>query len=272
MFRKNLFFTLIFSFFILGACSQEFPEEEGSQLQVDVPAEINIEITEVADNLLKLAAEGLSPRYTQRPKNQVVSSYQSLSDQELQDSTDADVDLNGLVENSARKIGEDLYYVKKQKVDTNLEKFSVYKNNESVYEFSSEPLTSYSPLISVRVIENKYTVEYIEKMYSRSLKTFLEKQRIWQDGVGEITQHYGLQNAIVPYEANGKMVFLAQKNDKWHVMYDGKQISEEFERIDFGYCCEPAKYMPKAFNYRYYVFFATQDSKQKLVEVDLGGT
>lgn len=265
MLRKNCFFAYVFALMFVSACSFSPPQEE-----FKVPESIQSETTEISDEMLSKTANSLSEKYAQKPKNETASVFQNLSLEELQERVSTEINLDNLADLGAIQIGDDVYFILTEFLENSIEKFTIYKNNAIVHEFSSESLATYSPLINVRVIDNKYTVEYIEKSYDRVQKNFLEKKKIWQDGVGELTQSYQLQNAISPYEANGKLVFLAQKNDKWFVMFDGKRISTEFERIDFGYCCEPAKYMPKAFNYRYYTFFATQDAKQKLIEVDLG--
>lgn len=260
------FFSLVLLFF--SACSQAL-DENSNELVFKVPENVTIQTNEVADEFLQKTVGELPEKYAQKPQGKAGSEYQDLDENQLRELVGTEKNLTSLVENSAKQIGADYFYVLRKRLEKSVEEYSIYKNNEKVYGFSSVFVT-YDPLVSVRVIENKYTVEYVENSYEQAGNNFSVNKRIWQDGVGEIAKKYGMQNVIVPYEVGGKMVFLAEKNDRWFVMYDGERILEEFERIDFGYCCEPAVYMPRAFNYRYYVFFATQDAKQMLVEVDLG--
>ena len=260
---RHLFLAVLsLSILCCGCTKSELASDSNNQ-------EIQFNIIDVADNIIKTTAENLTNTYKQKPINQSASAYQAITPEELKELISSELSFDDIVLDSAKKIKDDVFFVLEKTQDSK-QNFSIYKNNLKVYDFRSEPLASYSPLISIRVIGNKYTVEYLENFYSISKKDFIQKQRIWQDGSGELTEKFGINNAIMPFEIKNKMVFLVQKTNQWHVIYNGQELPEKFERIDFGYCCEPALYKPRAFNYRYLTFFATQNNQQKFVEIDFG--
>lgn len=252
---------------VLAACSM--PWEEKAELTVlkNLPEGVSINLVDVADRELKSTLANLGTKYEALAKNQSLSNFTDLTDEELKAELGTETFLDGLVPGSAKKIKGEIFYVLLEKQPYNQWKYDIYQKNESVHSFVSEYLT-YDPLISVRVIENLYTVEYVQSTLEG--KNMEQKQEIWQSGQGSLTTKYAIQNAIMPYESNGKLTFLAQKDGKWFVAYGKDLLPEVFDAITFGYSLEPAAYMPKAFNYRYYVFFASQGGKQKLVEVDFG--
>jgi hypothetical protein len=56
------------------------------------------------------------------------------------------------------------------------------------------------------------------------------------DGV-DYNQKYQLEGAYFPYEINGKLIYIAEKNGKYSVVYDGENIGPEFDDISMPYCC-----------------------------------
>lgn len=52
-----------------------------------------------------------------------------------------------------------------------------------------------------------------------------------------INEEYQLEGSFFPYEINGKLIYLAMKNGKYHIVYDGKVIGSEFDEISMAYCC-----------------------------------
>lgn len=52
-----------------------------------------------------------------------------------------------------------------------------------------------------------------------------------------INEEYQLEGSFFPYEINGKLIYLAKKNGKYHIVYDGKVIGSEFDEISMAYCC-----------------------------------
>jgi len=52
-----------------------------------------------------------------------------------------------------------------------------------------------------------------------------------------INEEYQLEGSFFPYEINGKLIYFAMKNGKYHIVYDGKVIGSEFDEISMAYCC-----------------------------------
>lgn len=52
-----------------------------------------------------------------------------------------------------------------------------------------------------------------------------------------INEEYQFEGSFFPYEINGKLIYLAKKNGKYNVVYDGKVIGSEFDEISMAYCC-----------------------------------
>ena len=62
------------------------------------------------------------------------------------------------------------------------------------------------------------------------------KKIIVVDGI-DYNEKYQLDGSYFPYEIKGKLIYIAKKNDKFHIVYDGKIIGAEFDSISMAYCC-----------------------------------
>ena len=56
------------------------------------------------------------------------------------------------------------------------------------------------------------------------------------DGVN-FNEKYQLEGSFFPYEIKGKLIYIAKKNGKFHIVYDEKIIGTEFDSISKAYCC-----------------------------------
>jgi hypothetical protein len=56
------------------------------------------------------------------------------------------------------------------------------------------------------------------------------------DGVN-FNEKYQLEESYFPYEINGKLIYIAEKNGKQHIVYDDKVLGPEFDQIYKAYCC-----------------------------------
>jgi hypothetical protein len=56
------------------------------------------------------------------------------------------------------------------------------------------------------------------------------------DGV-DFNEKYQLEGSFFPYEINGKLLYIAKKDGKYHIVYDGHAIGPEFDAISMAYCC-----------------------------------
>lgn len=52
-----------------------------------------------------------------------------------------------------------------------------------------------------------------------------------------INEKYQLEGSFFPYEINDKLIYLAKKSGKYHIVYDGKIIGSEFDEVSMAYCC-----------------------------------
>ena len=52
-----------------------------------------------------------------------------------------------------------------------------------------------------------------------------------------INEVYQLEGSFFPYEINGKLIYLAKKNGKYHIVYDGNVSGAEFDEISMAYWC-----------------------------------
>jgi hypothetical protein len=77
---------------------------------------------------------------------------------------------------------------------------------------------------------------------------------------------YGLDKAQAPYGLNERLIWVARKDGKSFVMYDGQKIGQEFEQIIVAYCCETSLYSVQAGQGRYQ-FRGTRAGKNYIVEI-----
>ena len=50
------------------------------------------------------------------------------------------------------------------------------------------------------------------------------------DGVN-YNEKYGLEGSFFPYEINGKLIYIAKKDGKYHIVYDDQVMGPEFDEI-----------------------------------------
>ena len=56
------------------------------------------------------------------------------------------------------------------------------------------------------------------------------------DGVN-FNEKYQLEGSHFPYEIDGKLIYIAKKNGKYHIVYNEKVMGPEFDQIFMAYCC-----------------------------------
>jgi hypothetical protein len=81
------------------------------------------------------------------------------------------------------------------------------------------------------------------------------------DGVN-FNEKYQLEGSFFPYEINGKLIFIARQNGKYHMMYDGKWIGSEFDQISMAYCCANISVI---YGHGQYWFLGTRQGTQFVV-------
>ena len=82
----------------------------------------------------------------------------------------------------------------------------------------------------------------------------------------DIRNLYGLDKAHASYGLAGKLIFVAQKGNKYFVMYDGQKVGPDFDQIIIAYCCETVLYSVH-FGQGRYQFRGTRGDKNYVVEI-----
>jgi hypothetical protein len=59
---------------------------------------------------------------------------------------------------------------------------------------------------------------------------------IFVDGVN-LNEKYQWEGSYFPYEVNGKLIYIARQNGKFHIVYDDEVLGPEFDEISMAYCC-----------------------------------
>lgn len=83
------------------------------------------------------------------------------------------------------------------------------------------------------------------------------------DGVN-FNEKYQLEGSFFPYEIKGKLIYLAMKNGKYHVMYDEQVTGSEFDEISMAYCCAT---LSVTYGKGQYWFLGRRDGVQYIVAI-----
>jgi hypothetical protein len=120
-------------------------------------------------------------------------------------------------------IGSDIY-------ETNFDssegccKYELLKNGEVILK-TQAPLITFDPNRNFWNIEGKLVWELIS-----------EPPVIFVDGVN-FNEKYQLDGSYYHYEIKGKLIYIAKKSGKYHIVYNKNIIGPEFEEISMAYCC-----------------------------------
>jgi len=82
----------------------------------------------------------------------------------------------------------------------------------------------------------------------------------------DLRQKYGIDKAYRPYSLNDKLIFIAQKGDKYFVVYNGRRATPEFDHVIVAYCCEGVLYSVQG-GLGKYLFSANRNGQSYLVEI-----
>jgi hypothetical protein len=91
-----------------------------------------------------------------------------------------------------------------------------------------------------------------------------EPHVIFVDGVN-LNEKYQLEGSFIPYEIKGKLLYIAQKGGKYHIVYDEKNIGPEFDEISMAFCCAE---MSVYYGQGRYLFMGARDGKQFAVVIE----
>jgi len=119
-------------------------------------------------------------------------------------------------------IGNDIYETRysRSSARTNYE---LLRNGEGIAKTSAS-FTSFDPKINLWNFGGKWVWEVANPF------------AIIVDGVNQNEDHQ-FEGSYFPYEIQHKLIYIAKKNGKYHVVYDEKIIGPEFDWIYLGNCC-----------------------------------
>lgn len=83
------------------------------------------------------------------------------------------------------------------------------------------------------------------------------------DGIN-FNEKYQLEGSYFPYQINEKLIFVAQKNSKYSILYDGNFTGPEFDVIKMAYCCAM---VPLVRGSGQYWFVGIREGKTYLVSI-----
>lgn len=126
-------------------------------------------------------------------------------------------------------IGDDVFLAKHESTFGCCD-YKFLKNGEVILE-ASAPFYTFDPNRHLWNIGGKAVWELIA-----------EPPVIIVDGL-DYNREYDLQGSFFPYAINDKLLYIALKNDRYQIIYDGKAIGHEFDEIYMKYCCSETTVM-----------------------------
>ncbi len=134
------------------------------------------------------------------------------------------------------------------------EEYALLKNNKVITTITST-IWAYDPNQSLINVGGKIVWEFADH----------EHPRVFVDGV-DIRSEYNLDAAYRPYDIGEKLLFVARKDGKYFVVYDGQQLGPEFDEISIAYCCEPAGESIRRLQGEYW-FWGSRNGKNTIVVI-----
>ena len=120
-------------------------------------------------------------------------------------------------------IGQDSFLAKHDSTNGCCD-YKFLKNGKVLMEISA-PLITFDPNRNLWNIGEKSVWELIA-----------DPPVIIVDGVN-FNEKYQWEGSFIPYEIKGKLIYIAKKNGKYHIVYDDKVIGSEFDEIQMAFCC-----------------------------------
>ena len=158
-------------------------------------------------------------------------------------------------------IGNDLYETKMIEFSvSNMEyKYALYKNGDITQNYSGA-VSLFAPM-SLQNIGGKAVWEVSE---------FTEHQKgtatIFYDGV-DIQKLYGLDKAHHPYGINNKLIFIGEKDNKYFIVYDGKKVGPDFDKVRLTFVSEPAPHWSVQFGNGTYLFWGFKNEQWSIIKI-----
>lgn len=124
-------------------------------------------------------------------------------------------------------IGNDVYLAKHDSTNGCCH-YEFSKNGNVIIE-TSAPFITFDPNRNLWNIGGKWVWELIT-----------DPPTIIVDEIN-FNEKYHLEGIFIPYIINNKLIYIAKKNMKFHIVYDEKVIGPEFDEIYIKYCCGTTK-------------------------------
>lgn len=119
-------------------------------------------------------------------------------------------------------IGNDIYETRYTVAETRV--YELLKNG-SIFASASAFFVTFDPNRHLLNIDGKAVWEVIS-----------DPPVVIGDGIN-FNEEFQLEGSFFPYAIDNKLIYIARKNGKFFIVYDGKNIGPEFDEISMAYCC-----------------------------------
>jgi len=158
-------------------------------------------------------------------------------------------------------IGDDLYETKMTDFSpSNMEyKYTLSKNGETIQSFSGK-VSIFAPM-SLQNIGGKAAWEVSDfSDHSRHAAT------IFYDGI-DMQKLYGLDKAHHPYGINEKLIFIGEKDNKYFIVYDGKKVGSDFDKVRLAHVAEPTPHWSVQYGNGMYLFWGFKNEQWYIIKI-----
>ncbi len=158
-------------------------------------------------------------------------------------------------ENLQLVVGQDVYRTEvKGSLLPMRQRYVLYRNEKPIATLRGE-FGAHSPNISLQNVDGKSAWEFADEHIAT----------IVYDGQ-DVRHLYGLDAAYRPYKLADKLVFIAQKDGRYFVVYNGFKIGPDFDQIVIAYCCESILYSVQSGQGKY-LFNGSRGGQHYIVEI-----
>jgi len=148
-------------------------------------------------------------------------------------------------------IGSDVYETRHTQIDITTYNYELLKNGTLIAQTEAQYFTS-APNRSLGNIGGKAVWEILA-----------EPPAIIVEG-DNFNESYQLEGSFFPYEIQGKLLYIAQKNEKFRIIYDEEAIGPEFDEISMRYCCAE---MSVSYGQGQYWFLGRREGTQFVIAI-----
>ena len=131
------------------------------------------------------------------------------------------------------------------------------------------------PLFSSVRMGDEIAIAYSDYYYDDEASTFEQIGSILLthgNTVIDIAKTYGYSTAFAPNEVQGKLAYLARKDGKWFLVFDGREVGERYDEVFNRCCCWDGPDLRPACNGEVIDFFAVRENGWYHVQAgDLSG-